>query len=342
MRCPAHPVKSRSMARMMLGELELMTGAACLAARLVVRWRPDIVLLTVPQFSMLIPALAAAGIAHAPLVLEIRDIWPDELIPLGFPAWGPLPALLTFLMSTALRCASRVVTVTEGFKTHFESKGVPGQKITVIPHGADCSVFRPLPVNNWFRNEHGWGENEFVFLYAGNMGRAQGLDSLLEAVALFPRCVKTVLVGNGCMRDRLEDIIYHHARDRAVVIDSLPHSCMPWVYASADTCLVPLRRAPILKRTVPSKLCEVMACGRPVVASLDGEAAELVRRASAGVVVETESPGALAQAVTELASYPKERLDMFGQSGRTFAERHFDRRKHALEYERLFREVTAG
>jgi len=85
-----------------------------------------------------------------------------------------------------------------------------------------------------------------------------------------------------------------------------------------------------------------MACGRPVVASLDGEAAELVRRASAGVVVETESPGALAQAVTELASYPKERLDMFGQSGRTFAERHFDRRKHALEYERLFREVTSG
>ena len=124
-----------------------------MAMQLSRRWKPDVVLASVPALSVLVPALAAVSASGASLVLEVRDIWPEELIALGFPSSGPLPALVDSLLRIAYRRADRVVTVTDGFKTRLLQKGIPSRKVSVVPHGADLQAFRPQRLDNWVRRD---------------------------------------------------------------------------------------------------------------------------------------------------------------------------------------------
>ncbi|MDP7420775.1 MAG: glycosyltransferase family 4 protein [bacterium] len=340
LRCPLPSVGIQGPLKQILGQAVFAGNAAVLTMALCRRWKPDVVLASVPELSVLLPALTAVYMSETSFILEVRDIWPDELVSLGFPSCGPLPFLVESVLKTAYLRADHVVTVTKKFGDRLRDKGVSPAKMTVVPHGADLSFFRPLPRMNWLREEHGWGEDIFVLLYAGNMGRAQGIDMLVQVARNLPDSIKIVLIGSGNQRSRIQRNVRWNSFGNIVVLPSQPRASMPWVYAAADAVVVPLKGVPVLEDAVPSKLAEIMACGKPVIASLAGVSAELVERAGAGIVVEPDNLYNIVRAAIDLSAKPKSELLNISHASRTFAEKYFNRHQHAMMYEKILLDVA--
>jgi glycosyltransferase involved in cell wall biosynthesis len=182
-------------------------------------------------------------------------------------------------------------------------------------------------------------------MFAGNIGAAQSFGTILAAAERlkgYPG-IRWVVLGDGRMRAPMEG----RARelglaDRVVFLGSRPMETMPRYFSLADALLVTLGRRPIFALTVPQKVQSYLACGRPVVAALDGEGARVVTEAGAGLAVPAEDADALAGAVLELYRMtPEERAGM-GRKGRAYFEEHFEREKLLDRLEGWMEELVGG
>jgi lipopolysaccharide/colanic/teichoic acid biosynthesis glycosyltransferase len=194
----------------------------------------------------------------------------------------------------------------------------------------DVDAYRPSPLPSGRK----------VFMYAGTHGLSQGLDVVLEAAKRVKRDdVEFLLVGDGAERAAL---VAKAERERIANVRFLPNQpkdSMPGLLAGAYATVITLKALDVFRRARPSKMYESMATGRPIVASLWGEAAELVEEARCGVVVEPENPDALASAIDALAGKP-ESARRLGENGRAYALEHFDRTKIARRLREVLLECT--
>jgi glycosyltransferase involved in cell wall biosynthesis len=227
------------------------------------------------------------------------------------------------------RRAGAVVVVSPGFAEHVRDHG--GRRVEVITNGADLQRFQPGPSDPAIRREFGWDER-FVVLYAGTLGMAHGLGQVLEAAATLrdPRFL-FVLMGEGAEKEGLRRSLGEAEVDNVQILPLQPRDRMPAIYRSADACLVSLRPIPLFDAFIPSKIFEIMACGRPILAAVGGTALELVREGDAGVPVEQGDGPGLARAVEKLAGDPALR-DKLGANGRAWAEGNVDRSALADRY----------
>jgi glycosyltransferase involved in cell wall biosynthesis len=298
--------------------------------------RPDVVVATVPGIPSIGAALVLSWRTRAPLVVEMRDAWPDLIASSGM--WGHggrrgWRAAVTRHAHRAVtwgqRRAAVVVTTTAGFAVVLRSRWVP--RVEVIRNGAyvDEELRPPPPPREVLH-----------VLYLGTTGRSQGLTTAVHAVALLVARgvpVRLRIVGSGFD----DDVLRAQARALDVPVEfagQVPRAEVGAHYDWADTVLVSLRAWDPFEWTVPSKLYEAMATGRHVSASLSGEAAYIVREAAAGDVVPPEDPGALA-ALWETLARDRSRLDV-GDHGPRWVRRHADPDHLADRYLALLGEVA--
>ena len=280
--------------------------------------RPDVIVATAPAIPTLMVGRALSLLWDVPLVVEMRDAWPDLVTHVGpVGALGP-EALLAARRSAARRLltwlvalvkgrvhrevtnwqsgARAVVTTTARFAEVLRERGV--DPVRVVRNGTDLSL---VPR----QRDHLPGDHpELRCLYLGNMGRSQGLDTVVRAAAALHRegvDVQVRMVGHGVEASALAALAYE--LDAPVeVIPRIPHREVVRQYAWADTVIVSLRDWEPFAWTVPSKLYEILATGRHITALLAGEAADVVREAEAGDVLPPEDDGALAALWRELAA----------------------------------------
>lgn len=306
--------------------------------------RPDVVIGTSPQ---LLVGLAAWWIARAkrcPFVFEVRDLWPESLVASGIGRQGsPLIRSLDRLAMFLYRRADRIVVVTEAFKEYLvERRRVPPGGIEVVENGVETDIFTPDADGRTVREELGLN-GRFVVSYIGTLGYAHGLDVVLEAARRLKEAAPEVtflLVGEGADRERLEALRRARGVDNVCLIGAQPREGIPRFISASDVCLVVLRPAETFTTVLPSKMLEFMACGRPVILAVDGQARRVLERAQAGVVVPPGDPAALAQAVTKLSADPGLRATL-GEYGRAFVELHYQRRAKAEAYVRMLEAVMA-
>ena len=172
-------------------------------------------------------------------------------------------------------------------------------------------------------------------LYAGTHGISQGLSSVADAAARLAgqEQIRFAFVGEGADKQLLRRRIAEHGLSRVTLLPGVPHEQVPALLAAADICLVPLRDVPLFSSFIPSKMFECLAAGKPVVAALAGEAAQILCEAGAQVV-RPEDSEALASAIRQLAADPQRRLEM-GRRGRCYVEKYFDREALAQQYRKL-------
>jgi hypothetical protein len=171
-------------------------------------------------------------------------------------------------------------------------------------------------------------------LYAGTHGISQGLTSVADTASqLTDEAIRFAFVGDGADKQRLRHRVAEHGLRNVTLLPGIPHEQVPALLAAADICLVPLRDMPLFSSFIPSKMFEYLAAGKPVVAALAGEAAQILREAGAWVVSPADSE-ALATAIRVLAADPQQRHAM-GLQGRCYVEKHFDRRALARLYRKL-------
>lgn len=297
----------------------------------------DVVVVSSPTFFSVFSAWALARCKRAPLVVEVRDLWPAIFVGLGVLRNRSVIRLLETLELAAYRAAAAVVVVTEGFRDDLVRRGVPADKVHVIPNGADLERFSGAVGDERARTELGASPGEALVLYIGAHGISHGLEAVADAAAkLSGEPVHFAFVGEGAAKDRLATRVGDLGLANVTILPGVLRDDVPRLLAAADICLVPLRDVPLFSSFIPSKMFEYLAASKAVIGSVRGEPARILEAAGA-VVVEPENPAALADAVRDLAPDPARRAEM-GRRGRAYVAEHFDRRKLAGRY----RDVLAG
>ncbi len=287
--------------------------------------RPDVIVVESPPLFDAIGGRLLARMKRCPYVFIVADIWPESAIQLGVLRNRLLIRLSEWLEWSTYRRARAVWAVTAGIRQTLVQRGLPEEKVFLLPNGVDTEKFQPASQAQ-ARAELGWGPG-FILLYAGTIGLAQGLTTMLDAAEQLRKYpdIRLVLVGEGASKAELVAEAQRRELTNVTFLSSQPHDRMPLILAAADACLVSLRKLPLFKGALPSKLYEVMACARPMVLAVDGEARELIaQQAGAAVYVEPGDGKALAQAVLQLRDQP-ELARQLGQRGRAFVKAHFDR-----------------
>jgi glycosyltransferase involved in cell wall biosynthesis len=295
----------------------------------------DVVVATTPPLFAGGAGWAIARLKGAPLVLDVRDLWPAAATSLNQISTG-LPAQLAELLERELyRRAEAVVAVTRPFCAHIDRiRGERGPRTVLIPNGTLELFFDATGA----RDRLGVLESKFLVTFAGMLGIAQALPSVLDAAERANGGTHFAFVGDGPMKVPLTE----QARDRGLDNVSFhrqlaPEDVVP-VLAASDALLVPLSAHPTFETFVPSKMIDYLATGRPVVLSAAGEAARILEHSGGGIVVPPEDPEALVAAVSWLAEHPDEAAAM-GERGRAFARTRL-RSTQAARLEELLLDVT--
>ena len=307
--------------------------------------RPDVIIATSPQ---LLVGLAGWWLAFArqiPFVFEVRDLWPESLAAVGVGdedslLHHALGALAGFLYERS----DHIVVVTPAFREHLMQRWrVPREKISVVENGVETELFAPLPqpANDGLRQKLGFAD-KFLVCYAGTMGMAHGLETLLHAADPLQRDhpeVQFLLVGAGAEKDRIKALAQSRGLANVRVLDQQPREKIPAFISASDACLVLLKKTDVFKTVIPSKMLEFMSSARPVILGVEGQAREIVEEAGAGIAIEPENAEALARAVRQLANN-RQLASALGQKGREHVLRHFSRIRTAEKYMQLLQTLV--
>jgi glycosyltransferase involved in cell wall biosynthesis len=281
------------------------------------RRAPDVLFVESQPLSLGIVGLAMKWIRGVPYIYNVPDLQVDVARQLGFLSNRRLLQIATWMEDLFLRQAASVSTVTEGFIDHFVERGVPRERVTFLPNGADTEFLRPLPPSK--RLLERWGlQGKKVFVYVGTHAFYHGLETLLGAAERLAarRDIAVLLVGDGPERERLKRLAGERGLENVVFGDS-PYEEMAELYSIACASVATLRDMKVAEGMRLSKIFPSLSCAVPVIYSGRGEAAALLEARDCGVVVAPEDPAALAAAMAAMAD-DADRRGRQAASGRAF------------------------
>ncbi|WP_437603971.1 glycosyltransferase family 4 protein [Sorangium sp. So ce590] len=334
-RLPSYLDHSRSRLRRTLNYASFAASTAVLGPAL--SGRADVAWVHNPAPSLAVAASWLAALRGIPWVYEVQDLWPETAAASGMLDNPHVLAGIDRVNRALYRRAASLIVISPGLVRALSRKGVPEGKVHVIPNWADDRIYQPVEPDPQLAAEHGL-TGRFVVLFAGNMGAAQALSSVLDAAALLRDLddVRFVMVGDGIDAPRLRREAEARALSNVVFIGQQPHERMPHLFALADVLLSHLRRDPRFEITIPSKIPAYMAAARAVLVGAGGDSADLVRDSGAGLVCEPEDPAALAGAVRRLRDMTPEARRAMGEAGRRYFLRSFTRDALVTRYEEVF------
>jgi glycosyltransferase involved in cell wall biosynthesis len=309
-RLPLYPSHDASSLRRSLNFLSFFVSA--LLYCMLRGGRYDMAYVYHPPITVGLAAAIGGGLRRLPFVLDIQDLWPDTLAATGMAGAGrltrPIGALCRFVHARA----RSIIVQSEGMRRALVERGVPDAKLTVIRNWADAE----------FANRdaaEATNPGRFTIVYGGNLGRAQALETVIDAAAIAVRHrpdLELILYGDGIDAAALHDRAAGNAAVRFA--GRVPPERIIGVFAAADALLLHLRDDPLFAITIPSKTQFYLAMGRPIVAGVAGEAADLLRRSGAALVAPPGDAAALARILVEIAGLPRDRRHAMGAAGRRF------------------------
>lgn len=283
-----------------------------------------------------IPAMFLKKRLKTPLVVWVQDLWPESLSATGFiknrHVLGAVGAMVRWIYSAC----DRILVQSRGFFAPVSRFADP-KKLEYFPNSYLEPELAPEVESRIPPDILHVMETNFCVLFAGNIGTAQAVETIVEAarnLTHLPDC-KLVLVGSGSMLAWVEKQKMHHKLDNLILAGRYPAREMPHFFRRAQALLVSLKREEIFSYTVPSKIQAYFAAGRPVIAALDGEGAQVVREAGAGVVCGAEDVPGLCGCIEQLYRMDAVQRQELADAGRRYFLEHFEMRKQATELSRL-------
>ncbi len=308
--------------------------------------RPDVVFATSPPLTMALPAIAAARRWRAPLVFEVRDLWPEAPIQMGALRSPAAQRFARWLERAVYRSAAEIVALSPGMRDGIVATGVDPERVALIPNASDLDLFSPDLDPGDLRAQLGVGADDFVCSYFGTMGEANDLTQVVEAAALLkvPAAgagasaagtsdrnanehgvpVTFILQGDGKRRAALAAEVRRRELDNVVFAPAGDKRAAARLAAASDACMTIFKDVPILATNSPNKLFDTFAAGRAAIVNTDGWQRTLVEEHEAGVYVRPGDAADLAEQVLALRDDP-ERVRRYGANARRLAEREFDR-----------------
>jgi len=289
----------------------------------------DVVMGTTPSLFQAVSAWLVAMARRRPFLLEVRDLWPEFAIDIGVLKNRVLIVLSRWLERFLYSRATHLVVNSPAYREYLLSKQVPAEKITVIPNGVDPAMFDPAADGWAVREQFGLG-GKFVVTYAGAMGLANDLETLLRAAHRLrdDPAIHLLLVGDGKERPHLEAQAQALRLSNVTFAGAQPKCRMPDFLAASDACVATLKNIRMFRTTYPNKVFDYMAAGRPTILGIDGVIRQVVEAAGGGIFVPPGDDAALAEAVRTLSRDPQ-RARAMGAAARAYVAKHFHRQQQA-------------
>jgi putative colanic acid biosynthesis glycosyltransferase WcaI len=330
----------KSMINRMLSYMTFNALAAVVGILSRKRW--DVILCTNGSFFTGLTGWFIGKAKCVPFIYNVQDLYPDVPIRAGQLRSRFAIATLQRIEKFMYRKAAHITVIAQSFRDNLLSKGVPAEKISIIPNFVDTDFVRPLPKANDFGQQHGLAD-KFVVTHAGNLGYVYDLDTMLDAASLLSseKDILFLIVGNGVAKPELQKKADELNLDNVRFMPFQPHENLPWMRASSDV-QVSLYKNGAANDSFPSKVYEIMASGRPLVASSEDDSGveQLVKNAECGLCVRPGNAEQLAKAVLNLYRDSSLR-DRMGQCGRQYAEKYYSRGTAVVHYTELLMKFSA-
>lgn len=313
---------------------------ACICA--VVRIQKDFDVIFVHEPSPItvgIPAIVMKKMTGAPILFWVLDIWPESVSAAGAVTQPWIIETLRGITRWIYSHCDLVLLQSMGFMSHAKEMSVPNERVRYFPSWAEELY---VPIEPTAENKQPNMPDGFCIVFAGNIGAAQDFGTILDAAEILKMelLIKWVIIGDGRMLSWVREEVCKRGLEQTVHLLGR-HSVekMPEYFAHADALLVSLKKEPIFSSTIPGKIQSYLACGKPVIAMLDGEGARIITEASAGIACPAEDAQTLAQAVVKLSQTDRKALAAMGHNGRKYYEQHFDREVLFPQLEQWMKEL---
>lgn len=285
--------------------------------------KQDILFFESPPLFLGITALIYGWFTRTRIIMNISDLWPESAVALGLVNSGWMISAAEWLEKLLYRRAWKISSQTEGIRSSLLDRGVPENKVTFLPNGVNLDLFAPRERDEAMALKLGIQAEDFVLIYAGTMGYAQGLESVIKTAELLreERGIRFLFVGDGTEKPMLEALVKEKGLSNVSFVDFQPVQEMPRYFSLASASIVPLKKNKLFEGARPSKMFPALGSEVPVIYSGEGEAADLVLSSGGGVVVEPENSEKLALTILELKQNP-DRREM-GRRGRQFVQENY-------------------
>jgi colanic acid biosynthesis glycosyl transferase WcaI len=307
------------------------------------RKKYDVILCTNGSFFSGIAAHLIAAAKGIPFVYNVQDLYPETPVMAGQLRSRFAISVLEKIERFMYRKAAHISVITRSFRDNIMSKGISPNKISIIPNFVDTTFIKPLPKVNPFSQQHGLAD-KFVVAHAGNVGYVYDLEGLLDAAALVKHQpdIRFLIVGDGVMRPKLEEKARKLGLSNVLFLPFQPHEMLPQLRATCDV-QVALYRQGSSRYSMPSKVYEIMASGRPLLASADvnSDVWRLIDDTGCGICVEPHDPEKLAASILHLYG-DRSLREAMGERGRQQAEQHYSRDVVVGLYGDLLERVAAA
>ena len=293
--------------------------------------RVDVILCESPPLFLGISALFLCKIKRARLVFNVSDLWPESAEKLGIITNKRLLSLATRLEELLYRRSMLVSGQTKGILKSVNAR-FPKLPTWWLPNGADPTRFNPELDRSW-RERAGFADQDFLVLYAGIIGHAQGLEILPEAAEkLRDSRVHFVVMGSGPVKADLIRLCRERQLGNIHFPEPVGAEAIPSILAAVDATVVPLRKLDLFQGAIPSKIFEALAMRKPILLGVDGEARTLfVEEGRCALYFEPDDAEQLVAAALELSSNSALCQEL-GLRGEAYVKQHFDRRKIAADF----------
>lgn len=285
----------------------------------------DAILVFAPSpITQVIPAIPLKWLKKAHLAVWVQDLWPESLSATGFVKQPYLLKGISQLVKAIYASCDTLLVPSKAFVEPI-ARYTRRDKIVYYPNSIDVealsSTVAQLPADLLIELEQ-----NFCVVFAGNLGTAQSLDTLVETAKKLQdyEGIRLVLVGSGSRLAWLQEQKTLHQLDNLLLPGRFPIEAMPLIFARAGALLVSLKDEAIFAQTIPSKIQAYLAAGRPIIASLRGEGAHVVIEAAAGRACEPENPAALAALIYTMKNLPAAELQAMGEAGKAYFYEHFE------------------
>jgi len=298
----------------------------------------DLIYVYHPPATVFIPAWILGKIYRAKIVYDIQDLWPDSISATNMLMSRKIFNLINYFQKWIYKRSSAIAVISEGFKKCLVNRGIPEEKVFVIKN---WSI--PIGEQELDDSEQFDFENKFVLMFAGNIGKAQGLKTVIDAAQILQKQniedILFVFVGTGTSKYEIMEYSESLYLKNVKFINRVVPEKIGSVLKKADVLLIHLINNPLFKITIPSKTQSYLMIGKPILAGIEGDAADIISSSGAGFIFTPEKPYDLVEKLLKMRSLSSFELNVMASAGKEYYNRNLAMEVGASKFEELFKKL---
>ena len=338
-RAPLIPRGSGSNFRLALNYLSYVLGAIFTSLFLLSKRIDIIFVFESSPITVGLPAIFIKKIKQIPICFWVLDLWPESVVSAGNLKSGLIQSMLNPIVKFIYKHSDRILVSSKGFIKSIEEKGIKKDKIQFFPQWAE-PLFKPIKSNNYLLGEI--PKSSFKIVFAGNIGEAQDFPSILNAAKILKDTsrIHWIILGNGSKLKWVNEKIDEYGlKNNFHLLGSFPLEKMPEFYSNADAMLFSLKDEYIFSITIPAKVQSYLACGKPILAMINGASSKLINSAEAGLTCSAEDSVGLSNNILKMSKMSSNEIKKMGENSINCYKKYFDREMLFKKAEDIFHQT---